>query len=506
MNINRIASLAAVLALGLVLGGGASYLWSSKGETSSHVGEASGQHHDDHDDDFERGRHGGRLLSEDGLELEITIYERGIPPQFRVYASNDGKPISLDAIDLTIRLHRLGGRTDQISFQPESEYLRGDKVVEEPHSFDVEVAAEWEGKHFEWQYAQYETRVILSPEAVQYAGIEVSVAASGRIAQTLALRGEILLNGDEVAHLVPRVAGIVKRVDKRLGDTVKLGEVMAVLESRQLATAKSAYLAETQRLDLAQKTFASAEELVAKGILPTLDFLTIRKDRDEAKIKVRTARHKLHALGVATEEIEEISEEGDEEFSTYKLRAPFAGTVVEKHITLGELVDEDSNVYLLANLGTVWADLTVYQKDASKIRPGQPVVVSFRGEIPDAEGVIDSIMPVVDKTTRTATARVVLDNKHGQLRPGLFVTAEVVEHEAVAPIVVTREAVQNIRGWTAVFVRYGNTFEARPLELGHRDGQWVEVLSGLSAGEHYVAKNSFVLKAEIGKSGATHGH
>ncbi len=112
----------------------------------------------------------------------------------------------------------------------------------------------------------------------------------------------------------------------------------------------------------------------------------------------------------------------------------------------------------------------------------------------------------MDQATRTATARVVLDNPNGLLRPGLFVTAELVEHEAAVPVAVTREAIQNIRGWSAVFVRYGNTFEARPLELGHRDGQWVEVLSGLSAGEQYVAKNSFVLKAEIGKSGAAHAH
>ncbi|MCH8968298.1 MAG: efflux RND transporter periplasmic adaptor subunit [Planctomycetes bacterium] len=503
MNNQTIAIGVVALVLGLVVGiaGTSSWLAPSKPETGHGHG-----HEDDHKDEFERGPHGGRMLESDGLELEVTIYESGIPPQFRIYAYEDGKPIALDGNDLTIYLHRLGGRVDEFSFKQEGEYLRGEQVVEEPHSFDVDVMADKGGESYAWHYASYETRVDLSAQAAEQAGIIVQEAGEQRITQTITLRGEIVLNADTVAHIVPRVHGIVRQVNKRLGDHVDADEVMAVLESRELVEAKSDDIAAEQRLELAAANFARAEALKAKGISSEEDFLKAKQQLAEAEIEHRKTEARLHAFGLTQEQVENVSKEPDTQFAIYTLRAPFAGTVIEKHITQGELVDEDSDVYVLADLSTVWVDLTVYQRDASKIRPGQPVTVSFRGEIPDAVGVIDYISPVVDQATRTATARVILDNPDGLLRPGLFVTAELVEHEAAVPVAVTREAIQNIRGWSAVFVRYGNTFEARPLELGHRDSQWVEVLSGLSAGEQYVAKNSFVLKAEIGKSGATHAH
>ncbi len=492
---------AVALVLGLLAGIAGTSSWLAPPPPETGHGQE-----DEQEDEFERGPHGGRMLESDGLDLEVTIYERGVPPQFRIYAYEDGEPIALDASDLTIYLHRLGGRVNEFSFKQESEYLRGEQVVEEPHSFDVDIMADKGGKTYSWHYATYETRVELSAQAAEQAGIVVQEAGERRIAQTITLRGEIVLNADAVAHIVPRVEGIVREVNTRLGDRVGANEVMAVLDSRELSEAKSDDIAAEQRLELAAANFARVEALKAKGISSEEDYLKAKQQLAEAEIEHRKTEARLHAFGLTQEQVENVAHEPDTQFTIYELKAPFAGTVIEKHITQGELVDEDSDVFVLADLGSVWVDLTVYQRDASKIRPGQPVTVSFHGEIPDAVGVIDYISPVVDQATRTATARVILDNPDGLLRPGLFVTAEVVEHEAAVPVAVTREAIQNVRGWSAVFVRYGNTFEARPLELGHRDSQWVEVLSGLSAGEQYVAKNSFVLKAEIGKSGASHAH
>ena len=105
-----------------------------------------------------KGPSGGRLLTEGDFQLEVTIYERGVPPEFRVYASEAGRPIALREVQLTIEVHRLGNRVDVIAFQPESDYLRGDKVVEEPHSFDVKVIAEWKGKTYRLEYSQVEGR------------------------------------------------------------------------------------------------------------------------------------------------------------------------------------------------------------------------------------------------------------------------------------------------------------------------------------------------------------
>ena len=138
-------------------------------------------------DEQVKGPHGGRLLSEEDFQIEITIYERGIPPQFRVYAFDKGKAVSLDEIKLTIELLRLGGRVDVINFRRDGEYLSGDKVIEEPHSFDVKVLAEHKGKTYRWEYSQIEGMVELTPEAIQSAGIVVETAGSVQMKTVLEL-------------------------------------------------------------------------------------------------------------------------------------------------------------------------------------------------------------------------------------------------------------------------------------------------------------------------------
>src|SRR3990167_6662242 len=209
-------------------------------------------------DEQVKGPHGGRLLSEDDFQVEITIYERGIPPQFRVYVFDKGKAVNPDEVKLTIELHRLGGRVDVINFQREGDYLRGDKVVEEPHSFDVKVLAEWKGKSYRWEYSQIEGRVELTPDAVQSAGIVIETAGLVQMKTVLELPGEIGLNIDRVVHVVPRLSGVVTAVYKNLGDMVRHGEVIAVLDSRELAELKSAYIASLKRLELARSTFDRA--------------------------------------------------------------------------------------------------------------------------------------------------------------------------------------------------------------------------------------------------------
>ena len=120
-----------------------------------------------------KGPHGGRLLSEGEFQVEVTIYERGVPPQFRVYAFEQGKPVSPEEWTLSIRLRRLGGREDVIKFEHEGEYLRGNRVVEEPHSFVVEVVAQRAGQTYQWAFEHVEGRVELPLEALASAGITV---------------------------------------------------------------------------------------------------------------------------------------------------------------------------------------------------------------------------------------------------------------------------------------------------------------------------------------------
>jgi multidrug efflux pump subunit AcrA (membrane-fusion protein) len=200
----------------------------------------------------------------------------------------------------------------------------------------------------------------------------------------------------------------------------------------------------------------------------------------------------------------------NEKLAWYPIRSPFEGTIIEKHITLGEVVKDDSEVFVVADLNTVWVNLQVHQKDIGLIRKGQKVTISSKSSVPETKGVIDYVEPVVDGKTRTSLARVVLDNHSGRLRPGTFITAEVLVEKRKADLVVAKDILQDMDDETCVFIQDDHGFEPRPVTIGWSNDKYVEILSGLQAGEKIVTKNSFRLKAELEKAAggghAGHGH
>ena len=200
----------------------------------------------------------------------------------------------------------------------------------------------------------------------------------------------------------------------------------------------------------------------------------------------------------------------NEKLAWYPIRSPFEGTIIEKHITLGEVVKDDSEVFVVADLDTVWVNLQVHQKDIGLIRKGQKVTISSKSSVPETKGVIDYVEPVVDSKTRTSLARVVLDNTSGRLRPGTFITAEVLVEKRKADLVVAKDILQDMDDETCVFIQNDHGFEAHPVTIGWSNDKYVEIVSGLQAGETIVTKNSFRLKAELEKTAggghAGHGH
>ena len=456
--------------------------------------------------DYEKGPHGGRLLSEGDFQVEITIYERGIPPQFRVYAFDKGKTVNPDDVKLTIELHRLGGRVDVINFQKEGDYLRGDKVVEEPHSFDVKASTVWKGKTYQWEYSQVEGRVEVSPEAIQNAGIGIETAGTARIKTVLEFPGEIELNADKVVHVVPRVSGVVTEVRKNLGDAVEHGEVIAVLDCREAAELKCAYTASLKRVELARTNFVRKERLWKQKISSEKDYLASRQAFVEEEINLQTATQKLLTLGFSQTDLDGVPEITGSGLARYELKAQYDGVVIKKEISVGEAIKEDADIFAIADLREVWVGVTVYAKDLSVVRVGQNVTVSSQVLNLEASGILTYLGPLVGEQTRAARGRVVVQNPEGRWRPGLFVTVEVVQEEISVPVAVSADAIQTFRDWSVVFVQCGDQYEVRPLELGRSDGKWVEVLNGLSPGEKYVSRNSFILKADLGKAGATHDH
>ncbi len=503
IRFRKLFAVGVVVLVGIVL---AVIILRMKKTTVEESHEHAALEHEHEEEGQVKGPHGGRLLSEDNFQVEISIYEQGMPSLFRVHVYDNGKVVDPDKVKLTIELHRLGVKVDVISFKSEGDHLCSDRIIEEPHSFDVKVIAEYNSRVYRWEYSQIEGRIELTPEAVQSSGIVVKTAGSAQMKTVLELPGEIELNADKVVHVVPRVSGVVTEVYKNLGDKVKHGEVIAIIDSRELAELKSDYLASIKRGELAQATFERIERLWKEKISSEKDYLASRQALSEAKINLHEVMHKLLALGLSQNDLNSISDTEDTNFTRYEIRVQFDGVVIEKHISIGESVKEDADVFVLADLSTVWVGVTVYAKDLKIVKVGQNVTVRSKVLGLEVNGTLTYIGPLVGEETRTARGIVVVQNPEGQWRPGIFVTIEIVQEEVLVPVAIPVDAIQTLGDKSVVFVQYGNQFEARPLELGRSDGQWMEVLLGLLPGEKYVAHNSFILKAELGKAGATHEH
>ena len=346
----------------------------------------------------------------------------------------------------------------------------------------------------------------LSSDEQKEFDIVLARAEASSLEQYVDLPGEIVLNSDQVAHVVPRVAGIIRDVKKKQGDRVRKGDVMAVIESRDLADAKAEFLAAGERNGLASLNFAREERLWDKKITSEQEYLDARQAQVETRIALRSAEQKLHALGFTDDYLQALPELADATYTLYEIKAPFKGIVIQKHISLGEVLEDNAEAFVIADLSTVWVDLQIYQKDLAAIRKGQQVVIQVGHGVPDARGVVDFVAPLLGEETRTALARVVLDNKGGDYRPGMFVTTRVAVSKIPVNLAVAKSALQNVEGQTVVFVKRAEGFESQPIEVGRQNTVNVEVISGLKPGDVYVSEGAFTLKAQLAKGAFGDGH
>lgn len=458
--------------------------------------------HDEHAHEVQapeirKGPHGGKIFEQDGYAVEVTIYEQDVPPEFRVYAYQNGKALAPADFGINIRLERLGASPQDIVFAPENDYLKGNAVVEEPHSFDVKITSKHAQKTYQFAYEQVEARVQMSDKQLVMNGIEVLTAGPAIIKSTLNLQGEIKFNADKTVQIVPRVGGIVEAVFANAGDKVRQGQVLAAISSQSIADMRSELLATQQRVTLARSTYEREKQLWEDKISAQQDYLQAEHDLREAEINAQRIRQKLSAIG---------SSGAGKGLARYEIRSPINGVVTDKQLSQGQVVSEADSIYQVADLSSVWAEMVIYTKDVSTVKIGQSVTVKAAALDKEATGTVAYVSALVGAQTRTAMARVVLDNRDNAWLPGLPVNVALVADEITVPLAVSVEGIQTIRDWTAVFGRYGEYFEARPLELGRRDDKYVEVLKGLNKGDKYAAGNSFLIKADIGKAGASHDH
>lgn len=500
LNKTQLFSIALVLGIGVVLA------WlifgmgkpQPEGDEETHGGPAETAGPNDIANAPQKGPHGGKLFTQEGYAVEATIFETGVEPQFRLYTTQDGKPLDPAASQITLTLERLGRPPQVFTFAKEHDYLKGDAVVEEPHSFKVAIAAQYANKPYRFTYEQVEARVTLTDQQLGQHNVEVLTAGPARIESALQLIGEIRFDDHHMVHVVPRLTGIVESATANAGDQVRKGQVLAVISSQALADQRSELLAAQQRLALARTTFEREKKLWQEKISAEQDYLQARNAMQEAEIAVQNAQQKLASLRGG------LRAGGD--LTRYEIRSPIDGVVVEKHLAVGEVVKDDTGIFVVADLSTVWAEMTIYPKDLNTLKVGQKATVKATAFDSQSSGTVTYVGAFVGEQTRTAKARVVLPNPDGVWRPGLPVNVELVADEVEVPVAVSTEAIQTVRDWTVVFGRYGESFEARPVELGRSNGKFIEVVKGLNAGERYAAKNSFLIKADLGKSGASHDH
>jgi cobalt-zinc-cadmium efflux system membrane fusion protein len=269
-------------------------------------------------------------------------------------------------------------------------------------------------------------RIRLDAAAMAQSDIALDTAGPRRMDVTLSLQGRIVPNGERLAHVHPRFPGLIREVRKQLGQRVRKGDVLAVVES-------------------------------------------------------------------------------NESLQPYAVTAQINGTVIRKHAAVGETASGDEELFTVADLSTVWVDFQVYRQDFPRLKQGQRVRVNADGGH-SAETVLAYLAPVSEEHTQAMLVRATLDNRKGDWPPGLYVKGEAAVESFDAPVAVRLEGVQTLEGDPVVFVGEGEAFEARPVRLGRRDGDWVEVTEGMRAGEAYVSRNSFVLKADLGKGEVAHEH
>jgi membrane fusion protein, heavy metal efflux system len=375
--------------------------------------------------DYPRGPHNGRLLEEGDVAVEITIFETGVPPEFRVYPYYQGRPVPPSNVNLTIDLGRTGNVVDHFTFYEQGDFLRGQGVVTEPHSFDVTVNAEYQGSRHKWYYESYEGRTIIPAPLANEAGIGTEIAGPAIIVETMSLTGRVEIDPNRISHVRPRFPGVVRRVTVDLGEVVEAGDTLLTVES-------------------------------------------------------------------------------SESLQEYSVTAPISGLIVKRNVQAGE-VTANTPLFTIVDLSHVWVELDIFARDIGKVQTGQSVIMeTLDGH--SSIGTIDWLSPLSSHASQSIHARVPVDNPNYQFRPGQFVTAEVEITEHEVPLAVRRSGVQPFRDFQVVYAKFDDTYEVRMLEFGITNNEWLEVIGGLTPGTEYVTENSYLIKADIEKSGASHDH
>ena len=342
----------------------------------------------------------------------------------------------------------------------------------------------------------------MSDEQIKLAQIDLVDVGPAAIAKRLVVPGSVVPDANLIAHVSVKLSGTVAELRKNIGEDVAKDEVVAVLESREVADAKSEYLAAKLTNDLQQDLSTRDKTLWDSRVGTEQQYLRSRNAAAQTEMRVKIARQKLLALGLGEREITAVPEAPEASLRRQDVRSPISGRVAERKVELGTAVGRDSletELFVVVDLSRVWVELSVASSDLPLIKEGQSVKISARGLADTTIGKIVFVSPLVDKDTRTARVVTEISNPDQAWRPGSFVTAGIVLDEQTVAVAVPATAIQKLDGQPIVFVRTKDGFEKRNVVVGESEDQAVEIVSGLTPGEAIAATNTFPLKAELSK-------
>jgi cobalt-zinc-cadmium efflux system membrane fusion protein len=365
--------------------------------------------------------------------------------------------------------------------------------------------------------------VTLDAVTFDTAKIQTAPVATASLPVIFQAPGEVQLSPDRMAHVTPRLTGIVRSVEKNVGDTVTKGEALCVIESAELGDARAAYLGALSERDFADRNYQRWKLLFEKGLRTQNELYTAETDFTRAQIKLESSEARLRALGFGKQDIADLQKNRSVAVSNrYSLRSPMSGSVLERNLTVGQNVETKDQLFLVADLTVVWVQAVAYERDLSQIQAGMRAIVRTQAA-PSASfpGTVTYVGQQVDEKTRTVPVRIVVKNPRssrnpsGVLRPGLFITLELQRSTRRDVPGIPESAIQTESGESFVFVEVGQPaitakpggsttymFQRKPVVLGVHAGGKVEVVKGLALGERVVIENAFLLTSEMQKSNA----
>lgn len=342
-----------------------------------------------------------------------------------------------------------------------------------------------------------DSAVAMSAAQIRSNGIAIDRAGPARIREQLHLPAQVRVNAERSVALAAPAQGIVQSVPVSAGSSVKKGQPLVVLRSPAVAGWRADYGSAQARLALARTSHARERSLWEQGISARQDLDAAQAALQEAEIAAAAARQRLEALGLKP---------GEEVSSLVTVRAPFDGVVIDKPAVAGQSVGETAALLTLADLSQVWIEAAVPGDSLAQVAVGMPAQVVIAAQPGQFAGTVSFVGPVLGEATRMATARVTLANPGLRLRPGMLATVDLLGQQASVPVAVASEAIQVVHERSVVFVRTASGFRAQEVTPGRSDGKRTEILKGLDAGTAYAASGGFLLKAELGKGEAEHGH